>query len=80
MIKNKKFLACVAILGLVVVALMLSVSPVAGGPWPFPPDDNGGNIVAHGPWPFPPDDNGGNFIAGGPWPFPPDDNGGDIVA
>ena len=82
MIKNQKFLACVAVLSVVALAFVLSLSPVVPGPWPFPPDDNGGNLTAGsvvpGPWPFPPDDNGGNLLPG-PWPFPPDDNGGNIL-
>ena len=78
MITNRKLLGWVAILSTAVLAMVLSVGPISHGPNPFPPDDNGGNIVAHGPNPFPPDDNGGN-IWHGPNPFPPDDNGGNIV-
>ena len=88
MIKNKQFLASVAFFSVVALALMFGIGSAVPGPWPFPPDDNGGNLTAGsivpGPWPFPPDDNGGNIIAGsvvpGPWPFPPDDNGGNIIA
>jgi hypothetical protein len=78
MIKNKKFLAGAALLS--AVAFTLAFGPVSHGGNPFPPDDNGGNIVAHGGNPFPPDDNGGNIVAHGGNPFPPDDNGGNIVA
>lgn len=69
----------------VTLALVLGVSayafgPVSHGPWPFPDDSAGGNIVAHGPWPFPDDSAGGNIVAHGPWPFPDDSAGGNINA
>jgi hypothetical protein len=78
---------CATISAVIVLALMasaVSYGSVHIGPFPFPPDDNGGNIangVHIGPFPFPPDDNGGNIASGvhiGPFPFPPDDNGGNI--
>ena len=88
MIKNRKFLAFATLFSGAILASMWNLGPVVPSPWPFPPDDNGGNIVAGSvvpsPWPFPPDDNGGNIVAASvvpsPWPFPPDDNGGNIVA
>ena len=65
MIKNKKFLAGAALTS--ALAFVLSL-PVVPSPFPFPPDDNGGNIIG----------NGGNVVPS-PFPFPPDDNGGNII-
>jgi len=58
---------CATICAVIVLALMasaVSYGSVHIGPFPFPPDDNGGNIASGvhiGPFPFPPDDNGGNI-------------------
>jgi hypothetical protein len=83
MMNSRGFLAaCATICTVTVAALVVSVitygiGPIAHGPWPWPDDQNGGNIVAHGPWPWPDDQNGGN-LKHGPWPWPDDQNGGNV--
>jgi hypothetical protein len=76
----KKSQKLAALIALVLGAAAYAAGPVSHGPWPFPEDGAGGNIVAHGPWPFPEDGAGGNIIAHGPWPFPEDGAGGNINA
>jgi hypothetical protein len=80
----RSFALRATICAVIFLALAISAASYGSGPWPFPPDDEGGNIALHvtsGPWPFPPDDEGGNIALGvrsGPWPFPPDDEGGNL--